>query len=249
MDMSEFTVTKREILFSTIIVCVMIGLGVWISNPILRSATNGAMKTVSSVKVNTNEQFSYIGRTNVGDFIAEGDLIAVDPVSVSEISGEYLKIEKIKEKYTRHVRTYTTTDGKGHTTTHTQVYYSWDPVHTDRYCSNYVRFLGERFKLDDINYRIHLEYKETQKVSHDTRYVYNTHPISVNGVMFGVCDDKSYSKLEFKRDATIEKVVASAERDIKTAPIVFWVLWILFTGGLVVLFYYFENNWLEDKKL
>ena len=54
---SDFQITKREILFSTIIVCVMIGFGVWISNPILKSASESALKTVSSVTVNDAEKF------------------------------------------------------------------------------------------------------------------------------------------------------------------------------------------------
>ena len=244
--MEDFEITKREILFSTIIICVMIGLGVWISNPVLRSASESAMNTVSSVKVYTDEQFSYIRRTNVGDFLAEGTLSAINPVHIDDISGEYLKIEKEKEKYTQHVRHYTTTDGKGHVHHHTQVYYSWDHVHTDTFCVDSVEFLGERFKLDDVGYHVGLDYKETQKESMTIRYVYRVHPVDVDGVMFGKCEEKEYKNLSFNRDRTIEKVVASAERRIKSAPIVFWVLWILLTAGLVMLFYHLENNWLED---
>ena len=56
--MSKYRITGREILFSTIIICAMVGLGVWISNPILRSSTESAMKVTSSVKVNDNEKFT-----------------------------------------------------------------------------------------------------------------------------------------------------------------------------------------------
>ena len=246
--MEEFKITKREILFSTIILCVMIGIGVWISNPILRSASEDAIKTVSAVKVDDADQFSYIRRTNVGDFLADGTLIAIKPVSVPELSGKYMKIKKVKEKYTTHVRTYTTTDGKGHTTTHTQVYHSWDPVHTDTFCVDSVEFLSERFKLDSIDYYVDTDYKETQKESSTIRYVYYTHPTSVSGVMTGVCDDKKYKDVSFKRNRTIEDEIASAERRINNAPIIFWILWTLLSAGIVFLFYYFENEWLEDRK-
>ena len=91
--MSKYKITGREILFSTIIICAMVGLGVWISNPILRSSTESAMKVTSSVKVNDNEKFTYICRTNVGDFLAEGTLKAIDPVSIDELEGQYVCYE------------------------------------------------------------------------------------------------------------------------------------------------------------
>lgn len=245
--MEDFKITKREILFSTIIICVMVGLGVWISNPILNSVSKSALRTVSSVTVSDSEKFGYIKRTNAGDFLAEGTLIAIDPVSIPELKGRYMKIEKVKERYTMHTQTYTTSDGKGHTQTHTRTYWSWDVVHRDHYYSDSVSFLGGRFELDNIKYHIPLDYKETQPGGYHIRYKYYTHPSAVKGVMTGVCDNKTYSKLDFTRNTTIEKVIKSAENDLKAGPIIFWVIWSILTIGLVVLFYYFENNWLEDN--
>ena len=66
--MERFKITLREVLFSTIIICIMVGLGIWIRNPILRSSAESAMKVTSSVKVNDNEKFAYIRRTNAGIF-------------------------------------------------------------------------------------------------------------------------------------------------------------------------------------
>lgn len=242
----DFQITKREILFSTIIVCVMIGLGVWISNPILKSASESALKTVSSVTVNDAEKFGYIKRTNAGDFLAEGTMYTMNPVSLPELDGTYMKIEKVKEKYTMHVQHYTTTDGKGHTQHHTRTYWSWDVVGRKNFVADSVLFLGQFFKLKAIDYGIPCEYKETQKESSHIRYKYYVHPKDAKGVMTGTCDDKSYKEMAFTRGTTIDKEIERADKRLNSAPIIFWVLWIILTLGLVALFYYFENNWLED---
>ncbi len=244
--MDEIKITPREILFSTIIISLMIGLGVWLSNPILENATQNAMKITSSVKVKDAEKFGYIRRTNVGDFIAEGTLIAKDSVSIPDIKGHYLFIKKVKERYTMHTRVYTTSDGKGHVRTHTQIYWSWDVVHTDRYESKFVTFLGQNFVLKSISHNIHDGYKETQKDGFNIRYRYYVIPTKVKGIMLGVCDNKTYSKLEFREKQTIKKIVEDAEDSINNSPTIFWVLWLIFVVFIVAVFYILENNWLED---
>jgi len=45
-----------------------------------------------------------------------------------------------------------------------------------------------------------------------------------------------------------EKIVNTANSNMVSAPIVFWILWTLFTAVLIFLFYYAENNWLEDDR-
>lgn len=246
--MEEYEITWREVLFSTIIISFMVALGIWISNPIMGSVTENAIETISAVKVKDAEKFSYIARTNSGNFYAEGNMTAVDPVSIPEISGKYLKIIKNKEEYRRHVQVYTTTDGKGHTSVHTRVYHSWDVVDEQTYVSKYVFFLGQKFNLNNIKYYINTDYKETQKSSvfSNTRYVYYTHPTSIKGVMNGFCDNKTYKNLSFSRNETIESVVKSAYKSIDIAPICFWIIWMSFTIGIIFVFYAFKNEWLDD---
>ena len=145
-----------------------------------------------------------------------------------------------------HVQHYTTTDGKGHTQHHTRTYWSWDVVGRKNFVADSVLFLGQFFKLKAIDYGIPCEYKETQKESSHIRYKYYVHPKDAKGVMTGTCDDKSYKEMAFTRGTTIDKEIERADKRLNSAPIIFWVLWIILTLGLVALFYYFENNWLED---
>ena len=146
-------VTKREILFSTIIFTIMIGLGILIENPIISKLTQDALKISSASTVNDSTKFGYLRRTDVGLFLAEGDLVAQNPVSIEDIPGKYLEIEKIKERYTEHVRVHTTTDGKGHTRTYTTIEHSWDKQgRSEEWRCDSINFLAEKFSLKDIKF-------------------------------------------------------------------------------------------------
>ena len=248
MHIGYVEITIREILFSAIIIAVMVGIGVWVSNPIILSATKEALNTVSAVKVSDSERFGYIKRTNVGQFYAEGTLIANDTITIPDIAGGYSFIEKVKEEYRTHVETYTTTDGKGHTTVHTRTYKSWDVMDRKSFETETYTFLGERFSKKEIHYRPYAQLDTTiynrKILSNDIRYRYYTVPIDIEGVLSGIADNKSFSEMRFKQGQTIETIERRAEGRIGSAPIVFWILWGLLTAAFVALFYICENKWL-----
>lgn len=241
-------ITKREILFSTLIVSVMVGIGIWISTPIISGVTRSALETASSVTASDPEKFGYIKRTDAGHFLAEGTLYSNDTITLPELTGQYSKVEKVKEKHTMHTETYTTTDSKGHVHTHTRTYYSWDRVGSEEFETKDFTFLGEVFTKKEIHYRLPTKQdtiiKENHFWSSDIRYVYYTAPLNVDGVLTGTAQDKSFKDLNFSKGRTIEKMIDSSEKSIKSAPIAFWILWLLLTGGLVALFYYCENKWM-----
>lgn len=244
--LGEVEITVREILFSITILSIMIGLGVWLMNPILKEATQEATEIVSCVKVSDAEKFGYIKRTNVGKFLSEGVLTAVDSVHINELEGYYFYIRKDKERYTQHTETYTVTDSKGNTHVKTRTYWSWDVIHTDNYVCKRVKYLGQEFLLKDIKYFYGSRYKKTTQESGTIRYVYYTHPTSVNGVMTGEAQNKTYNNLKFKSGETIKNIVESSEKSIKNSPIIFWVFWSFLIIFVIVIFYVLENNWLED---
>lgn len=241
-------ITKREILFGTIIAAIMIGLGVLLSGPIITSATDSALRTVSAVQVEDSTRFDYIRRTDVGDFLAEGDLFVVDPVSIPDISGQYGKIEKIKEEYREHTRTVTETDSEGHTHTRTETYWEWDRVDSWKWESDVLRFLGHTFTPHQIEYRFRTHYKETIEPKAGffgvrTRYKYYTAPTVEHGTIIGIAKDKQFTSTTFER-TTIKEIIENANSNIDVAPVLFWVLWMLLTGGIIVGFFYAENHWL-----
>ena len=238
----------REVIFSTVILCAMIGIGIPVSNSILRKTTNSAMEIASAVKVNDPEKFSYIKRTDVGGFIAEGELIAKDSVSIPDIEGYYFSIRKAEEHYRMHVQTYTTSNGKGGVRVHTRTYWSWDEMKHWTYDADTVQFLGCEFLRKDVRYRPYRRYKETIKEKSNVRFVYETAPVKTYGIIIGKAENKEYANMKFHEGATIEKTVGKAEKNINSAPVVFWVLWLMLTALLITGFYALKNNWLEDNK-
>jgi hypothetical protein len=241
-------VTKREILISVSIIAVMIGIGIWISSPILSNATKKYEDIASSVVVSDAEKFGYLKRTNAGNFIAEGTLSVIDTVKIADLPKPYSYIKKDKEEYRSHVETYTTTDSKGNTHVHTRTYWSWDVVKTWNYKSERGKFLGEEFLMKEV-----FKYREKKEAvikaktgffEHETRYVYYTCPPSFDGIMVGNADNKAYNGCKFIEGNNAEDYLKQAEKSINTGSVVFWVLWIMLTAGLVVGFYALENKWL-----
>lgn len=239
-------ITKREILFSIVIISIMIGIGIPISNKVIDAALNKSMSITSAVKVSDEEKFGYIARTDVGDFIAEGVLIARDSISIPDIKGHYMSIEKVKERYTMHTQVHTVSNGKGGTTTYTTHYWSWDPVDRWKWQSDSVNFLGAEFALKETKYRPYRKENCIIKESSHVRYVYYTAPTRVKGVMLGSAKEKAYSNLCFRSGETIEKIVKRAENRVNGAGVGFWIFWAILTAFIIFGFYYAENNWLED---
>ena len=112
-DFGDFEITKREILASISIIAVMILIGILISGKISECQMDKNEKYNKAVKIESQEMFRYGMDTNVGNAFVYGDLKAVDTVTYPEIGGEYMYVEKVKERYTMHTRTVTHTDGKG----------------------------------------------------------------------------------------------------------------------------------------
>ena len=235
-------------LFSTTILAIMVGIGVWISNSIFSALTENALEVISAVRVDDAEKFGYIKRTNVGMFLAEGELIANDTICLADFPGIYSRVVKVEEKYCMHTTTYTETDAKGKTTTRTRIYYSWDEKGRENFESKNFTFLGWRFTAKEIGYSVSTINSKTvydkKRWGSDVRYIYHTTPITVRGMMKGNVENKTWKNLKFNRDYTIKQAVEKAERNAKMVPVIFWILWMLLTAGLICGFYVLENRWL-----
>lgn len=183
--------------------------------------------------------------TNVGNAFIYGDLKAVDTVTYPEIGGEWMSVEKVKERYTRHTRTVTktrTVNGKSQTYTETKVYWTWDAIDRwSKHC-NKVSFLGIEFDYAQI-YEPSEYHIDTQKESSHIRYVYYGSHTQYTGTIFTSLKDKTINNTEFYNDKNIEETVEYLESG--GGVIIFWVFWILLTGGCVYGFYYIDNKLLE----
>lgn len=227
----------------------MIFLGTVISRPILSHSLSNALKIISSVQSRDSITFDYIKRTDAGDFLAEGTINTVNPVSIEDIEGKYQKIKKEKQEYRRHTETYTTTDDEGNIQTHTRTYWSWDTVHIDRWQSDSLSFYGNIFSYKDIKYNPAISYLKTITpergfFENEIRYKYYTAPIMEEGTLSGNASNKVFSELQFAKNKNITSIIEQSEKATKNGPITFWIIWSILTISTVIAFYSLENKWL-----
>lgn len=241
-DFGDFEITYREILASISIVAVMLLIGFVISGKISQIQSDKNAKYNKAVKIESADLFRYGMDTNVGNAFVYGELKAVDTVTYPEIGGEYMYVEKIEEHYNRHTRTYTTTDGKGHTRIHTEVYWSWDYADSEDMQCKEVSFCGVVFDSNKIKLPS-ADYIDTIKESGYVRYKYYGTNIEYKGTIFTKLKDKTISDSTPFYEMSIKETKDKLERNI--GIVIFWIVWIIVMVLAVFGFYYIDNEWLE----
>ena len=243
MSFGDFEITKREVLASISIIAVMILLGILISGKISEYQMDKNEVYNKAVKIESQEMFKHGMNTNIGNAFVYGDLKAVDTVTYPEIGGEYMYVEKVKEKYTKHTRTVTTTDSKGHSHTRTETYWTWDRVGSEDLKCKEISFCGITFVSNKIDLP-DIEYIDTIKESSHIRYKYYGIKTEYKGTIFTDLREKTISdNTKFYNGLTIKETIEHLESDIGT--IGFWIFWIIVIFVVVYIFYYLDNNWLE----
>ena len=243
---SNYKVTKREVLFSIVIICVMLIIGLVIHGNINDNLMIKYQEYNTALQIEDNKDlFTYGMRTNIGNAFVHGDLKAVDTVTYPEIGGEYMYVEKVKEKYTKHIQTYTTTVN-GKTQVKTRTYWSWDRIGSEDIKCKEILFCGVEFNSNKINFPS-ANYIDTIRESYYIRYKYYGVYCEHTGTIFTELKDGTISdNTDFYKNKSIDETIERLESEWEL--IVFWIVWIALTGGCVVGFCYFDNKWLEDTK-
>lgn len=245
-DFGDFEITRREILASISIIAVMLLIGVLISGKISEHHMDQNEIYNKAVKIESADLFQYGMDTNVGNAFVYGDLMAVDTVTYPEIGGEYMHVEKIKEKYTKHTRTVTYTTGSGKTKrthTKTETYWTWDRVGSEDLTCKEISFCGVTFNSDKIDIP-DTDYIDTIKETSHIRYKYYGTGTKYTGTIFTDLKNKTISdNTNFYNNKNIEETVEYLESG--GWVIIFWIFWIILIGGCVFGFYYVDNKWLE----
>lgn len=241
-DFGDFEITYREILASISIIAVMLLIGFVISGKISQIQSDRNAKYNKAVKIESADLFRYGMNTNVGNAFVYGELKAVDTVTYPEIGGEYMYVEKIEEHYNRHTRTYTTTDGKGHTRIHTEVYWSWDYAGSEDMQCKEVSFCGVVFDSNKIKLPS-ADYIDTIKESGYVRYKYYGTNIEYKGTIFTELKDKTISDSTPFYELSIGETKDMLETN--SGVVIFWIVWIIVMVLAVFGFYYIDNEWLE----
>lgn len=241
-----FTITKREIIASISIIAVMLLIGVLISSKISEHQMDKNEVYNKAVKIEDDELFQYGMDTNVGNAFVYGDLEAVDTVTYPEIGGEYMYVEKIKERYTMHTRQVAhtrTVNGKTQTYYTTETYWTWDYAGSEDKICKEISFLGHTFSSNKINLPSE-EYIDTIYESSHIRYKYYGVSTKHTGTIFTDLRDKTISdNTRFYKNMTIDETVERLESG--GGLIIFWIVWIILIGLCVFGFYYIDNRWLE----
>lgn len=243
-DFGEFEITKREILASISIIAVMILIGILISGKISEYQMDKNEKYNKAVKIENQEMFQYGMDTNVGNAFVYGDLEAVDTVTYPEIGGEYMYVEKVKEKYTMHTRQVAHSNGK---TTYytTEVYWTWDTVGSEDIECKEVSFCGVVFPSNKINLP-GTDYIDTVIESGYVRYKYYGVGTKYTGTVFTNLRDETISdNSRFYNNLTINQTMDLLESGAGVIAIAFWIFWVMLIVLVVFGFYYLDNRWLD----
>lgn len=241
-DFSNFEITKREILASISIIAVMILFGILISSKISEHQMDKNEIYNKAVKIESQEMFQYGMDTNVGNAFVYGDLKAVDTVTYPEIGGEYMYVEKVKERYTRHTRQVRHSNGK--TTWYTtETYWTWDRVGSEDIKCKQISFCDIVFPSNKIEMP-GTDYIDTIKESSHVRYKYYGVRTKYAGTIFTDLRDKTISdNSNFYNNSTIDETIEYLESSVGT--VIFWIFWVILIGLAVFGFYYLDNRWLD----
>ena len=245
-DFGDFEITEREILASISIIAVMFLVGVLISGKISEHQMDKNEVYNKAVKIEITDLFQYGMNTNIGNAFVYGDLQAVDTVTYPEIGGEYMYVEKVKEKYTKHTRQVAhtkTVNGKTQTYYTTETYWTWDRVGSEDIKCKELSFCGITFKSSKFDIPGTDCIKTIQESSH-IRYKYYGTETKFTGTIFTDLRNKTISdNTNFYNDMSIDETAKRLESG--GGEIVFWILWIVLIIACVFGFYYLDNKWLE----
>lgn len=180
------------------------------------------------------------------DEIQNDKAIVFTGEDINDIGGEYMYVEKFKERYTMHTRTVTYTTGSGKTRrthTRTETYWTWDRVGSEDIKCKEVSFCGVNFASNKIDLP-GTDYIDTIKESSHVRYKYYGVGTEYKGTIFTDLRDKTISdNTSFYNNSTIDETIERLESDFPI--IIFWIFWIILIGGMVFGFYYLDNRWLD----
>ncbi|MEG0836261.1 MAG: hypothetical protein RR313_11820 [Anaerovoracaceae bacterium] len=271
MRVGDFEITKRELISSGVIIFLMLFIGFFISEGISNRTSEKNEIYYTATKIDNNkDQFKYGMETNIGNALIFGDVVAVDAVSIPELNGEYLKIRKIKQRYTQHTKTVTYTDSKGNSRTKLKAYYNWDTVDDNYLGCEKITFLDVEFesKLLNLNFwqdiplnseTVTKDYKNWISGSYlyqdgdtwtsvgDVRYEYYVVPKEFNGSILATLKDGTLlPKSKFYKNMEIQDIVTDIENGANVPAIFFWATWCLLICGVIIGFVRIENRWLEE---
>lgn len=239
-------IKKREVIASVVIISFMLILGFTINEKIQLNLLESYQIYDTAAQIDSKELFEYGMKTNVGYAFVFGELKTLDPVSYSEVSGEYSYIEKEEQEYREHSRTvtktYTDSEGRTQTKVEIEYYWTWDTMRTESKSATKISFLDVEFAYEKIPFPSSHQI-EIIDTGYHKRNVYYATDTSFQGTLFTSLKENTINDTKFYQNRTIVETIEHLETGSEI--VAFWILWIFLTIGLVIGFYYLENRWLD----
>lgn len=240
-------IKKLEVITSVIIVSVMLISGFFISEKIRQNMLEEYQKYDTAVQIESEQLFRYGMRTGIGNAFVYGDLKTLDPVVFPEIQGEYSYIKKEEQEYRKHIRLVTVEikDEDGNvigTETEEEEYWTWDTMRTESKKATKISFLNVEFEYGKVPFPSS-SYIKTLDTGYHKRNVYYGTKTNFTGTIFTSLKDDTINETSFFNNRTIAEAIEHLESGYQI--VIFWVVWILLTIVLVVIFYFLENRWLD----
>lgn len=244
LKVNDFEITKREVIASITIFAVMLLIGFFISGKIQDNYLDKYSEYNKALHITDKEIFQYGMNTNIGNSFVFGDLEALDTVSLPELEGEYLYLNKVEEHYNRHTRTVTkTVNGKKQTKT--EVYYTWDYHDNWETHSEKIKFCGVEFDYNKIKRPDDKHIKTEKSFLSNVRFQYYACDTQYTGTIYTkLFNGTIIDGTEFYNNMDIEQTLEGLTSNIGIW--IFWILWILLIVAAMFGFYYLDNNWLES---
>ena len=242
----DVEVTVKECILGSAIIFILLTIGLFISNKIHETKLDAEQRYNTAIKIdNDADLFIYGMETNIGDAFVYGTLKAIDTVTYHEIGGEYMYVEKVTERYTRHTRRVAhtrTVNGKTQTYYTTETYWSWDYAGSESKQSKQIQFLNSVFNTGIIDIPSD-HYITTINESSFIRYVYYGVDKEHNGTIFTTLKDNTITPCDFYKDMNIDRTLKYLK--FFDFRFLFWFIWIILICFVVYAFVYAENNWMN----
>lgn len=248
-------VTFRELLVAIILFMIMITIGISISNSIKQGLEDKYIRFETALKIMDIENYNHSINTKLGDIITYGTFYAVTPVTNNRIKGEYTYLQEDEEHYVMKTRTVSyscncNSKGQCKTCYKTETYWEWDTVNTVKQKSSQIKFMNNEYDYNTF-FNYPESYIETVKVSSKVRFVYYGVP-SVFDASFASNTSNGYitsfgdGNIQLYPNKKPEEVISSEKSGVGLWTALFWIFWIILTGGALYGYVYLENDYLED---
>lgn len=248
-------VKQREMIFCIVISLVMLIIGFMINDKITSGVIRNNKELDQAIQITESEKFKFALETGKGLSFIYGDMIAINPVSITDIQGEYLYIRKTQYRYTEHSRLVDKCTGSGENEvcrTEIEYYYTWDSRGSDEWHVDEIEFSGVNFKYSDIDspssYHKETIYEHDRLFGHvvgDLKWEYRVCKPKYTGTLFANLKEGKILDNSFYNEQKPSEVLESKKSNGKFISVAFWIFWIVIISGVNYIFVRLENSWLD----